>query len=96
MIKPTVGRKLHYYPIVDQDNRCLDGGLNYQSGQPIDANIVYVHGDNCINIAGFDHNGKQFARTSVRLVQDDEPELTPDTGYCKWMPYQVGQAKAAS
>lgn len=82
-INPTIGRKLYYWP---------DDHLAGQ--QPHDATIVFVHSDSCINLACHDYNGNPYPKTSVPLVQEGEP--TPDYGYATWMPFQVGQARAAS
>jgi hypothetical protein len=86
IIKPTVGRKVWYRP-TDYDHQTM---LNDQK-QPLDATIVYVHGDRLVNLSISDHNGRHHERTSVKLIQaeDSKPE---GGGYCEWMPYQVGQA----
>ena len=42
----------------------------------------------------FDSNGAQHRRPSTALVQ--EGDSIPDGAYCEWMPFQQGQAKAAS
>lgn len=100
MIKPTIGRKLWYWP----SNADRHIGLDYVPGphnppivahdfsQPCDATVVYVHSDNLVNLRVTDHNGNTHARTSVHLVQEGE---APDAGeaFAEWMPYQVGQAK---
>lgn len=99
IISPTVGRKVWYRPS-EQDR-----GLTTESktmslmkvgnpSQPCDATVVYVHSDRMVNLMVLDHNGYPHQRWSVPMVQPgDEP---PAAGfYCQWMPYQVGQAKAA-
>lgn len=53
--------------------------------------IAYVWGDDMVNLHVIDHNGVGHSKTSVRLVQENEPK--PDGYYCEWMPYQIGQAK---
>lgn len=60
--------------------------------QPEAAIVAYVHGDRCINVAGFDHNGAPFSKTSVTLCQEGDPRPTGSI-YAEWMPYQLGQAK---
>lgn len=86
MIKPTVGRVVWYYP----------PGASHE-GQPQAAMIAYVHSDMMINVGGFDQNGKPFADTSVLLLQDEDSYGNPGGGaWAKWMPYQVGQARAAA
>jgi hypothetical protein len=44
-----------------------------------------------VNISVFDHNGNQYAKTSVALRQGEDP--IPQGAFCEWMPYQIGQAK---
>jgi hypothetical protein len=77
MIKPTIGRKVWFFP------------SGPESG-PLDATVVCVHSDNLVNLVVFDHVGEMSAPRSVQLLQDDD---TPYGGsYATWMPYQVGQA----
>lgn len=93
MIKPTVGRVVWYRPSTyDQSG---PGGLRATTHQPLAAMIVYVHGDTMVNLVIHDCNGNTHARTSVHLHQG-EGQPPVDHGYCEWMPYQVGQAKAAT
>lgn len=89
MINPTVGRKVWYWPTV---NERTSFGLGDDATQPLDASICYVVHDRCINIGGHDARGRHFARSGVLLLQGDE-EYEPVTSHCAWMPYQVGQAK---
>jgi|GEM_PF-728390 len=80
IIKPTVGRVVHYYPA---------------DGEPLAAIITRVWNDVCINIAYFDGNGAAHSKTSVLLMQDGvlvPDSLAPDGDYAAWMPYQKGQA----
>lgn len=58
--------------------------------QPEPALVTYVHGDRCINVAGFNANGTPFSLTSLTLIQDEEPK--PEGNFACWMPYQKGQA----
>lgn len=88
MIKPTVGRKVWFYPRYDS----RDNGLCIVGGREHSADIVSVHNDRLINVAVFDANGKLFQKTSVTLVQ--EGDQLPDSDHCRWMPYQIGQAKS--
>ena len=87
MIVPTIGRVVWFYPIDF-------GRPDIVNPQPYPALICYVHGDRMINLAGFDNNGEPFKRTSVTLLQDDDP-FPLDRDYACWMPYQVGQAAKA-
>lgn len=85
MIKPTVGRMLHYYPASE------DSGAIVNCGHPLAATIAHVWNDRCINIAYLDTNGVWRSKTSVLLVHEDD-EARPGACYCVWMPYQKGQA----
>ncbi len=76
MIKPTVGRVVHYYESAAQV-------------QPYAATIAYAHSERMINISYVDHNGRQHHATSVPLLQDDDAR--PTWGFCEWMPYQKDQ-----
>ena len=82
IIKPTVGRVLHYYP----------KGNSPEDSQPHAALVALVWSDTCVNLAWFDQNGKAKSATSVLLYQEDEMPK-PTTNYCCWMPYQKGQAQ---
>lgn len=89
MIKPTIGRRVWFYP-----NGAISG-FTASPDQPCDAGIAYVWTDRMVNLSVADHNGVVMGRTSVPLLQDDDP--VPASGaYCTWMPYQVGQAKVAA
>jgi len=78
MIKPTIGRVVHYRPT----------GI---SGVICAALITAVHSDTCINLRAFHADGTDSAPASVDLVQDDN---YPSDGrpFAEWMPYQIGQA----
>lgn len=83
MIKPTVGRVVHFRP-------CVIEGLSNDGSQPLAAIIAYVWNDRLVNLTVLDQHGSGYARTSVQLLQDGD---TPNGGsYAEWMPYQVGQA----
>jgi len=90
MIKPSIGRVVWYYPRGTQQRDNPDE-------QPNAALVVYVHNDRLVNLAGFDANGRHSQATSVRLIQegDDAGEYGPYAPFCSWMPFQLGQAKAA-
>lgn len=85
MTEPTIGRKVYYF---DPTTTSL---TSHDRSKPFDVNIVYVWSSTCINIAGFDHNGNLFSRTSVPIN-----ETAGASAWCEWMPYQQGQAKAAT
>lgn len=88
VIKPTVGRVVWYYP---------DGSS--EATQPLAAMVTAVWGERCVNLAIFEANGVPMSHppTSVALVQegDDLPKRTDGRlcRHCRWMPYQIGQAK---
>lgn len=82
MIKPTIGRVVWFRP----------SGISLDR-QPLTALICFVHDDNCVNLAIFDDLGRASHKASCYLYQGDTDIPTGD--YCEWMPYQVGQAKAA-
>jgi len=83
MIKPTVGRIVHYYPA-----RGFPGAA--AAGQPLAAIVAKVWNDRCVNLMVSDANGVAYARTSVLLVQ--EGDAKPGAEFAEWMPYQLGQA----
>lgn len=101
MITPTVGRKVWYRPsrndLLGPSPMTMQGNPD-TNPQPLDATVLAVWGDRCINIQILDITGKPFAKTLATLLQ--EGDATPKTidgkeayGYAEWMPYQVGQAK---
>lgn len=84
MIKPTIGRVVWYHPAIGAPD----------SDKTLAAIVAYVHSDTCVNLAVFDANGVAFSQTSVFLYQGDSDR--PSSSYCEWMPFQIGQAKAAA
>lgn len=99
-MKPTVGRKVWFWlgkePMAHRVGNCLD------MHQPFDATITYVHpGGARVNLAVLDHVGTHFTTHRV-LLQDpseggDAHGGNEETeGLATWMPYQVGQARAAT
>lgn len=78
-IIPTVGRVVWLYDAGEAEPK------------PIAAIIAHVWTDSMINVAAFDRDGRAFTRTSVRLLQDGE-QPAGESYYCRWMPYQIGQA----
>lgn len=83
VIKPSVGRAIWYYP---SGKSQLDADI-----QPLAATIAFVHSDRLINIGYLTANGIAYSNTSVQLVQ--EGDEIPSGPFCKWMPFQLGQAK---
>lgn len=94
MIKPTVGRIVHYYPPKEYAHHTP--GQTLLAGQPHAAIIATVWSDVCVNLMVIDRNGVPFGLTSVSLLQDDEQPGENHFGYCAWMPYQVEKAKVES
>lgn len=95
VITPVPGRAVWYHPSQDEINAaqfaCSD------PSQPLAATVAYVWSDRMVNLSVIDQNGSQFRRTSVALVQPgDDPKRTSEGPFATWMPYQIGQAKAAA
>lgn len=80
MITPTNGRVVLFTPPTEGP------GMAY-NGQPLAATVTHVWNDHMVNLSVFDANGEQYSRTSVPLIQDEEPKPTQGY-YCEWMPYQ--------
>lgn len=96
MIKPTIGRKVWYWPSASDKTGPVP--MYQQTGQPLDATIIAVHGDRMVNVLVTDTMGRQFPVLSCELLQPgDEPRASVDGQiigrYVEWIPYQVGQAK---
>lgn len=96
IIKPTVGRKVWYR--ASKFDMQGPGGMQVQHvegiPQPLDATVLAVWGDRCINVQILDIMGRPFAKTSITLIQ--EGDATPKNmeggeayGYVEWMPYQT-------
>jgi hypothetical protein len=82
-MEPTNGRIVWYTPAVG------DGQIVYH-GKPLAAIVCNVWGDRMVNLSVIDANGVHHARTSVVLLQGDDPK--PSYGNCaEWMPYQKVQ-----
>lgn len=99
IITPTVGRKVWYRPAAFDLTGV--GAMNVAHDQPLDATVIAVWGDRCINAEVKDVTGKHFVKMSATLVQDGdalpmqgpkdaEGNATPG-GYFQWMPYQQAQ-----
>lgn len=81
MIKPTVGRQVHFW--FHSQNR---DSQSPHIQQPQAATVCYVHHDRLVNLDVISHEGHHTPRYAVELRQDDDPIPTQD--YCEWMPYQ--------
>lgn len=90
-ILPTVGRVVWFWPPKESPLPAFES----HPDQPCAATVAYVHSPECINLSVTDHNGCHHSVTSVPLIWEGEP--VPEAGlYAQWMPYQIGQARAAS
>jgi len=89
MMKPTVGRIIHYYGNGVKDKIVNIGG----NEEPYAAIVAAVNKNGTLNLCVFDRIGGTRCVTNIRLVQPGE--TIPDKGkdYCIWMPYQVHKAK---
>lgn len=87
MIKPTIGRVVWYWPGIP----CPQGGCR-DPEQPYKADIVFVHSDTVVSVAGYDHLGRPFFNSLATLWEGEGHGHSP----CwQWMPYQKGQAARA-
>lgn len=93
IIKPTVGRKVWYRP--QESDLTGPVPMAFAAGQPMDATIIAVWGDDTVNVLVTDAVGRQFPVCSVLLVQDGGKKPTAGR-YVEWMPYQQGQARKAA
>lgn len=84
-MKPTVGRKVWYFPGPG------DEMMHRNLSDPLDATIIAVHNDVIINAFIIDASGFSHVRHSVELLDPADPTI-PNNGHCEWMPYQIGQA----
>lgn len=90
MIKPSIGRVVLFVP----KQAKYEFGFCFVAGREHAAIVTAVHGDRCVNLAAFDANGKTYGFTSVTLRQPEDGDPGEAGGdYCKWMPYQIGQAE---
>lgn len=81
MIKPTIGRVVWYWAIKPESDK----------EQPMAAMVCFVHSDTMVNLVVHDYNGDSAGVKSVFLYQGEGEK--PESNYCEWMPYQIGQAK---
>jgi len=85
MINPTIGRVVWYY---------RHGKTQFDANEQAEAAIIaYVHSETMVNLLVIDPDAVQHTRNSVFLYQGEGDR--PDTAYAEWMPFQIGQAKAA-
>lgn len=93
IIKPTIGRKVWFQPngINVIDNHVITEFAD----QPMDATVVCVWDDRCVNLRVTDHAGFTHRAGNVVLLQEGD-EAPADVPYAMWMPFQLGQAKAVA
>lgn len=93
-ILPTVGRKVWFFPNgctnLHSYPHCIDKTM------PMDATITFPWSDRMVNLQVIDHIGQVHAFNNVHLVQPADDVYEPGTPYATWMPFQVGQARAAA
>lgn len=100
MITPTVGRKVWYRPSKFDVQGPGAMSVVYDADgtpKPLDATVLAVWGDRCINVQVLDIMGKPFTKTSITLIQEGDstpknPEGSENYGYVEWMPYQTKAA----
>ena len=92
VISPTVGRKVWFRP--NGAEKLNGADFNNFGPQPMDATVVCVWGDRMVNVTVLDHGGVAHPLRSVTFRQPEDP--VPTGHYVEWMPFQVGQAKAAT
>lgn len=95
LIPPTPGRVVWYYPSqheIDAKTITL-----IDPAKPLAATVAHVFDDRLVNLSIVDQVGAQFRRTSVQLLQEDDPvPHTSEGPYATWMPFQLGQAAKAA
>lgn len=98
VILPTVGRVMHYYPegrFVKQDAVEEGAEPSVLELDPQAAVVSAVNPDGTINITAFSKGGIAGGVVDVLVVQDGDLEPA-DRPFVRWMPFQIGQAKAQS
>lgn len=74
MIKPTVGRVVHFFPATTDPL--------HRNDEPLAATIVRVWSSTCVNLALFDGDGHLHRRSSVLLHQEENER--PDAGFAAY------------
>lgn len=92
IIKPTIGQKVWFWPNGSHIGvPCQAQPQCQDPAQAMDATIVLVHAEHCVNLLVIDHAGISWPVCSVFLQQ--EGDETPKGMYAQWTPYQAGRAK---
>lgn len=100
LINSTIGRRIWYWPgpadlLAETKMHVIPSSAASPALQPMDAGIIYVHSDTCVNLQVTDHMGGIWFREKVRILQEGENDCALDAaGVAQWMHYQVGQAAA--
>lgn len=89
MIKPTIGRRVWYWPRKGDPKSPF---TVLDPGQALDAGVIFVHDDRTVNLSVTDHQGSTHAVHGAFLAQEGDA-VPGDGGFAEWMPYQTGQAK---
>lgn len=103
VITPTVGRQVWFFGIPSESLAYgsppspLRTPKSFDPKQPMAATVLYAWSDRVVNLDVIDHAGQHFFVSSAELLQPgDDPALLSGSAHAEWMPYQVGQAKAAA
>jgi hypothetical protein len=89
-IPVTIGRKMYFWPARSE----YEQGLEPTPEQPEDATVCYVNPDGTVNLAVHNRMANARRELGVRVRQPEDGNHTRP--YVDWMPFQVGQAKAAT
>jgi hypothetical protein len=95
MIKPTIGRRVWYWPDTTSDDHRI-----YDRTQAFDAGVVLVLDDHRVTLDVTDHYGRHFVVGNCYLWQgaddvDPAHRERPKEGFAEWMPYQRAVAAKA-
>lgn len=88
-MKPTVGRKVYFYSTAGHRAAC-DAGTD----QPFDATIIFVQGDDSVNIMATNHTGDM--QPILGVMFQGLGMAVPNGAHAAWMPYQLVQAEAVT
>jgi len=77
VVKPTVGRMVHYV-----HNGTVEAP-SVAYGEKLAAIVTHVWSDYCVNLTVFDSRGLPFNVTSVDVVQDGD-STAGRTRWCEW------------
>lgn len=99
-INPTIGRKVYFY---EGDPTLVERFFGTEPLDPLqayDATIAFVHPEGTVSLDVTSHVGHRNFIGNVELrdpaADGSDHHGAGTAGYATWMPYQVGQAKAAT